>query len=87
MSTVYDPADLGSVSDLLQVHIGGGAAQGEVVGIGEAPTQQGESIVPYASVLPKYLNDAADALAALRLPPSMRSIVQTYFDQLAEAAR
>ncbi len=87
LSTVYDPADLGSVSDLLQVHIGGGAAQGEVVGTGEAPTQQGESIVPYASVLPQYLNYAADALATLRLPPSMRSIVQTYFDRLAEAAR
>lgn len=86
-STVYDPADLGSVSDLLQVHIGGGDAQGEIIGAGDAPTQQGESIVPYASVLPQYLNQAADALAALRLPPSMRTIVQTYFAQLAEAAR
>lgn len=86
-STVYDPADLGSVADLLQVHISGGGAQGEIIGTGDAPTQQGDSIVPYASVLPQYLNEAADALAALRLPPSMRTIVQTYFAQLAEAAR
>jgi hypothetical protein len=58
-----------------------------VVGRGDAPTQTGQSIVPYSQVLPQYLNDAADALGQLRLPPSMRGIVQTYFDHLAAEAR
>jgi hypothetical protein len=44
-------------------------------------------VVPYAQVLPEYLNQAADALGELRLPPSMRGIVQTYFDLLAAEAR
>jgi hypothetical protein len=38
-------------------------------------------------VLPQYLNDAADALSELSLPPSMRSIVQSYFDLLAQQAQ
>jgi hypothetical protein len=33
------------------------------------------------------MNDAADALGELALPPSMRSIVQAYFDLLAAEAR
>jgi hypothetical protein len=38
-------------------------------------------------VLPDYLNQAADALDELQLPPSMRNIVQTYFQLLADEAR
>ena len=86
-SEVYDPIDLGELSDLLQVDIGGGSPEGEIVGRGDAPTERGESVVPYAQVLPEYLNEAADALGTLRLPPSMRAIVQSYFDQLANEAR
>lgn len=82
-SSVFSPIDRGEVSDLIQVGIDGGSGEGAIVGRGDAPTQRGDSIIPYAQVLPEYLNDAADALAALRLPPSMRSIVQSYFDQLA----
>jgi hypothetical protein len=86
-ASVYDPVGLGSVSDILRVGIEGGEAEGDVVGQAEAPTQRGESLVPYAQVLPEYLNEAADALAVLRLPPSMRGIVQAYFVLLAEQAR
>ncbi|MBW3667113.1 MAG: hypothetical protein KY394_05930 [Actinobacteria bacterium] len=86
-ASVYDPVDRGEVSDLIQVGIGGGTGEGSIIGRGEAPTQRGQSVVPYAQVLPEYLNDAADALSALQLPPSMRGIVQTYFDHLAAEAR
>lgn len=86
-SGVYDPAGSGTVTDLLQVHIEGGSAQGQVIGRGETTTRRGDSIVPYAQVLPEYLSEAADALAALRLPPSMRGIVQSYFEILADEAR
>lgn len=86
-SDIYDPVDRGNLSDLLQVNIEGGSADGDLVGRGEAPTERGQSIVPYARVLPEYLNEAADALGALRLPPSMKGIVQSYFDQLANEVR
>lgn len=86
-ASVYDPAYSGPASDLLQVHISGSDGQGDITGLKDAPTQQGESVVPYATVLPQYLNEAADALGALRLPPAMRSIVQSYFARLAAAAQ
>jgi hypothetical protein len=72
---------------VVQVGIDGGSADGAVTGKAEAPTSRGESVVPYAQVLPEYLNQAADALGELQLPPSMRGIVQTYFDLLADEAR
>jgi len=43
--------------------------------------------VPYAQVLPNYLGEAADTLSTLQLPPSLRGIVQSYFDRLATEAR
>lgn len=85
--TVYDPVDRGGLSDMIRVGIDGGIGEGAIIGRGDAPTQRGESVVPYAQVLPEYLNQAADALSALQLPPSMRGIVQTYFDHLAAEAR
>jgi hypothetical protein len=87
VTDIYDPVDTGNLSDLLQVTIEGGSADGDIVGRGDAPTERGQSVVPYAQVLPQYLNEAADALQTLRLPPSMRGIVQRYFDQLANEAR
>jgi hypothetical protein len=84
---VFDPIDEGSVSDLIHVGIDGGSGDGDVIGKAEAPTARGQSVVPYAQVLPEYLNQAADALGELQLPPSMRGIVQTYFDLLADEAR
>jgi hypothetical protein len=86
-ANVYDPIDEGSVSDLVQVGIDGGSGDGDILGRAEAPTARGESVVPYAQVLPEYLNQAADALGQLQLPPSMRDIVQSYFDLLAAEAR
>jgi hypothetical protein len=71
----------------VQVGIDGGSGEGSIIGRGDTNTGRGESVVPYAQVLPQYLSDAADALAQLRLPPSMREIVQSYFDHLAEQAR
>jgi len=84
---VFAPIDEGALADLVQVGIDGGAGEGDIVGRADGLTQRGESIVPYAQVLPEYLNEAADALGELRLPPSMRSIVQAYFDLLAAEAR
>jgi len=84
---VFAPIDEGALADLVQVGIDGGAGEGDIVGRADGVTQRGESIVPYAQVLPEYLNEAADALSELRLPPSMRSIVQAYFDLLAAEAR
>lgn len=86
-ANVFSPIDEGALSDLLQVGIDGGSGDGDVIGRAEAPTARGQSVVPYAQVLPEYLNQAADALGELQLPPSMRGIVQTYFDQLADEAR
>ena len=83
---VFDPIGGESLTDLLQVDIEGGDADGDVTGRAEGPTTRGESVVPYAQVLPEYLNQAADALGELQLPPSMRGIVQAYFDRLAEEA-
>lgn len=85
-ANVYSPLDEGSLSDLVQVDIEGGSADGDVLGEAEAPTARGESVVPYAQVLPEYLNQAADALGELQLPPSMRGIVQSYFERLAGEA-
>lgn len=84
---IFDPISEGNVSDFVQVGIDGGIGDGAVVGKADAPTQTGQSVVPYARVLPEYLNQAADALGQLQLPPSMRGIVQKYFDLLAEEAR
>lgn len=84
---VFDPVAQGNVSDILQVGIDGGSGDGAVIGAADAPTQTGQSVVPYAQVLPEYLNQAADALGELQLPPSMRGIVQTYFELLAAEAR
>ena len=83
-ASVYDPLAEGGFADLIQVGIDGGTGDGDVVGRGDAPTARGESVVPYAQVLPEYLNQAADALGQAQLPPSMRSIVQSYFDLLAD---
>ncbi len=87
LSTVFDPTDLGEISDLLRVQISGGSATGDITGTAQIETRDGDAVVPYATVLPEYLNAAADALSTLRLPPSMRAIVQSYFAQLAEAAQ
>jgi hypothetical protein len=83
---IFDPIDRGELSDLIQVGIDGGTGDGAIVGRGDTNTERGQSVVPYAQVLPQYMSDAADALSRLRLPPSMRGIVQTYFDRLAEEA-
>ena len=84
---VFSPIEEGALSDLLQVDIEGGLGEGDILGRADGPTGRGESVVPYAQVLPEYLNQAADALGELQLPPSMRGIVQTYFDLLADEAR
>jgi len=85
--TVFEPADIGGVSDQLQVGVDGGVGDGAIVGRGEAPTELGDALVPYTQVLPTYLADAADALDQLELSPSLRSIVRSYFDLLAQQAR
>lgn len=86
-TSIFNPVEEGNVSDLVQVGIDGGSPDGQIVGRAEAPTQTGESVVPYAQVLPDYLNQAADALGEIQLPPAMRGIVQNYFDLLANEAR
>jgi hypothetical protein len=87
VQTIFDPILGGNISDQIQVGIDGGSGQGDIVGRGDAPTQRGESVVPYAQVLPNYLGEAADTLSSLQLPPSLRGIVQSYFDGLAQQAR
>lgn len=84
--TVFDPTGLGTLSDRIQVGIAGGSGEGAVIGRGDAPTDRGDTIVPYTQVLPDYLADAADAISTLEMPPSLRSIVRTYFDRLAQQA-
>lgn len=86
-ANVFSPLDEGSLADLVQVNIEGGTGEGDVIGEAEGPTARGDSVVPYAQVLPEYLNQAADAMGELQLPPSMRGIVQSYFDLLANEAR
>jgi hypothetical protein len=86
-TSIFSPVEEGNASDLVQVGIDGGSGNGEIVGRAETPTQRGQSVVPYAQVLPQYLNEAADALGEIELPPAMRGIVQSYFDRLADEAR
>ncbi len=86
-ANVYSPTESDALADLLQVDIEGGSGDGDILGRADGPTARGEAVVPYAQVLPEYLNQAADALGELQLPPSMRSIVQTYFELLASEAR
>ena len=86
-ASVFSPVEEGALTDLLQVGIDGGSGEGDILGRADAPTTRGESVVPYAQVLPEYLNQAADALSELQLPPSMRGIVQNYFDLLADESR
>lgn len=86
-ANVFSPVEDDALAELLQVDIGGGSGEGDVLGRADGPTARGDAVVPYAQVLPEYLNQAADALGQLQLPPSMRSIVQTYFDLLAAEAR
>lgn len=86
-ANVYSPTESDALADLLQVDIEGGSGDGDILGRADGPTARGEAVVPYAQVLPEYLNQAADALGELQLPPSMRSIVQTYFELLAAEAR
>lgn len=86
-SNIFSPVEDGNVSDLVQIDIDGGSGEGEIVGRADTPTLTGQSVVPYAQVLPDYLNEAADALDEVQLPPAMRIIVQNYFDRLADAAR
>lgn len=86
-SSVFDPIMEGSTTDQLQVGIDGGTGDGAIIGRGDVPTEAGQALVPYTQALPTYLADAADALAQLQLPPSLRDIVRNYFDRLAEEAR
>ena len=86
-TSIFSPVEEGNVSDLIQVGIDGGSPDGQIAGRAEAPTQTGRSVVPYAQVLPQYLNEAADALGEMQLPPAMRDIVQNYFERLADEAR
>jgi hypothetical protein len=86
-ANVYSPVESDALNRLLQVDIEGGTGDGDVLGRADGPTARGEAVVPYAQVLPEYLNQAADALGELQLPPSMRTIVQTYFELLAAEAR
>jgi hypothetical protein len=86
-ANVFSPLDEGALSDLVQVGIDGGSGDGDVIGRADIESTTGEAVVPYAQVLPDYLNQAADALDELQLPPSMRNIVQTYFQLLADEAR
>jgi len=86
-SSVFDPIVEAASTDQLQVGIDGGTGDGAIIGQGDAPTEAGQALVPYTQDLPTYLADAADALAQLQLPPSLRDIVRSYFDHLAEQAR
>ena len=86
-SSVFQPILEGNAVDELQVGIDGGSGQGSIIGRADAPTQAGQALVPYTQNLPTYLADAADALARMQLPPSLRDIVRDYFDLLATEAR
>ncbi len=87
VQTIFDPILEGNISDQIQVGINGGSGLGDIIGRGDAPTQRGESVVPYAQVLPNYLGEAADTLSSLQLPPSLRGIVQSYFNILSQQAQ
>ena len=55
-----------------------------MLGTGLGPTARGDALVPYVDVLPDYLSDAAAALESLEIPPALRGVVRSYFDNLAE---
>jgi hypothetical protein len=85
-ANVFTRPEDAALADLIQVGIDGGSGEGAITGRADVQSTQGQSMVPYAQVLPEYMNQAADALDELQLPPSMRGIVQTYFQLLAEEA-
>lgn len=82
-ATVFDPIADGPRQEQ-QVEIDGGSGEGDLIGTGLGPTARGEALVPYTEVLPSYLSDAAAALDQLQVPPSLRTKVRDYFDNLAE---
>jgi hypothetical protein len=83
---VYEPVAAGASTDL-QVAMDGGTGQGDIVGRTDGPTQRGDAQVPYREVLPRYLDEAASALDELDLPPSLRTTVREYFENLAQGRR
>jgi hypothetical protein len=56
----------------------------QVTGSGTGPNVATGPATPLASVLPQYQAQATQALDTLNLPPSQRSLVESYFQGLAQ---
>jgi hypothetical protein len=78
---VFDPGSAGET-----FNVGGnptGNDPGQTVGQGNTTSGTGGSYVPVNQVIADYLAQATSALDQADIPPSMRALIQAYFDALA----
>lgn len=79
--TLFDPTGAGG--DDINVGGSGSGQPGETVGQGNGATTSGDARTPLSRVLSRYLAQATLAVERGDLPPSLRDVIQAYFDQLS----
>lgn len=81
---VLDPSLLGGQGDPSSLGGQPSAATGDQVAAPWSPTVTG-SLRPYREMLPRYQEEARDALQRQNLPPALRELVREYFSSLGGA--
>jgi hypothetical protein len=83
--TVFDP----SFSDGEELEAGGSGTgdPGETIGEGNGGTTAGSARTPLSRVIDRYLEQATRVVERGDLPPSLRDVIQTYFDRLTGGAQ
>ena len=80
--TIFDPVGNFGTGETGTVGGGSGSGQGGTVGKGNGNTQVGDSRVSLSDAIANYSEQATAALDSNPVPPSVRGVVVSYFDQL-----
>jgi hypothetical protein len=80
---VFDPT--GEDGEDIDVGGAGSGDPGETIGKGNGGSTAGQARTPLSKALARYQRQATRAIERGDLPPSMRSLIQAYFDQLSGA--
>ncbi len=80
---MFDP--VGGDGDDLNTGGTGSGQPGETVGRGNGATTAGQARTPLSQALGRYREQATRAIERADLPPSLRDLIQAYFDQLSGA--
>ena len=80
--TIFDPVTNFGTGETGTVGGGSGTGQGGTVGKGNGNTQAGDSRVSLSDAIANYSEQATAALDSNPVPPSVRGVVVSYFDQL-----